>query len=79
MILLKTMEQQGLITRSLHPRHPNVLELHMTETGREALHAGRERVEPIERRVFGAFSPKDLGAFREFLSRFIEAFGGGDF
>jgi DNA-binding MarR family transcriptional regulator len=79
MILLKTMEQQGLITRSSHPRHPNVLELHMTETGREALHAGRERVEPIERRVFGAFSPKDLGSFRAFLSRFIEAFGGGDF
>ena len=76
MILLKTMEQQGLITRSLHPRHPNVLELHMTETGCEALHAGRERVEPIERRVFGAFSPKDLGSFREFLSRFIEAFEG---
>jgi len=79
MILLKTMEQQGLITRSSHPRHPNVLELHMTEVGREALHTARERVDPIERRVFGAFSPKDLGTFREFLSRFIEAFGGSDF
>jgi DNA-binding MarR family transcriptional regulator len=78
MILLKTMEQQGLITRSSHPRHPNVLELHMTEVGREALHTARERVDPIERRVFDAFSPKDLGTFREFLSRFIEAFGGSD-
>jgi DNA-binding MarR family transcriptional regulator len=74
MILLKTMEQQGLITRSSHPRHPSVLELHMTEVGREALHAGRERVDPIERRVFDAFSPKDEVAFRGFLSRFIEAF-----
>ncbi len=78
MILLKTMEQQGLITRSSHPRHPNVLELHMTEVGREALHTARERVDPIERRVYGAFSPKDLGTFREFLLRFIEAFGGSD-
>jgi DNA-binding MarR family transcriptional regulator len=76
MILLKTMEQQGLITRSSHPRHPNVLELHMTEVGREALHTARERVDPIERRVFGAFSPKELVAFRTFLSRFIEAFDG---
>jgi DNA-binding MarR family transcriptional regulator len=76
MILLKTMEQQGLIARSSHPRHPSVLELHMTEVGREALHSGRERVEPIERRVFGVFSPKDMVAFREFLSRFIEAFEG---
>ena len=74
MILLKTMEQQGLITRSSHPRHPNVLELHMTEVGGEALHTARERVDPIERRVFGAFSPKDQVAFREYLSRFIEAF-----
>jgi DNA-binding MarR family transcriptional regulator len=78
MILLKTMEQQGLITRSSHPRHPSVLELHMTEVGREALHAARDRVDPTERRVFGAFSPKELVAFREFLSRFIEAFGGSD-
>ncbi len=78
MILLKTMEQQGLIERSSHPRHPNVLELHMTEVGREALHAARDRVEPIEQRVFGAFSAKETVAFREFLSRFIEAFEPGD-
>jgi DNA-binding MarR family transcriptional regulator len=76
MILLKTMEQQGLITRSSHPRHPNVLELHMTEVGREALHAARERVDPIEQRVFGAFSAKETAAFRGLLSRFIEAFEG---
>jgi DNA-binding MarR family transcriptional regulator len=74
MILLKTMDQQGLITRSAHPRHPNVLELHMTDVGREALREARERVDPIEERVFGAFSPKDLAVFRELLSRFIEAF-----
>ena len=74
MILLKTMEQEGLIVRSAHPRHPSVLELHVTEVGREALHTARERVDPIEQRVFGAFSPKDQVAFREFLSRFIEAF-----
>ena len=44
--------------------------------GREALHDARERVDPIEQRVFGAFSPKDQIAFREFLLRFIEAFEG---
>ncbi len=74
MILLKSMEQQGLITRSFHPRHPNVLELHMTDVGREALHTARQRVEPMEQRVFSVFSSKDLAAFREYLSRFIEAF-----
>jgi DNA-binding MarR family transcriptional regulator len=74
MILLKTMDQQGLITRSAHPRHPNVLELHMTDVGREALRDARERVDPIEQRVFGAFSAKELAAFREFLFRFIDEF-----
>jgi DNA-binding MarR family transcriptional regulator len=77
MILLKSMEQQGLITRSFHPRHPNVLELHITDVGREALHNARTRVEPIEARVYDGYSPKELCAFREYLSRFIEAFEKG--
>jgi DNA-binding MarR family transcriptional regulator len=74
MILLKTMEQQGLISRSPHPRHPNVLELHMTDVGREALQAAHERVDPIEQRVFELFSARDLVLFRGLLSRFIDAF-----
>ena len=74
MILLKTMEQQGLISRSPHPRHPNVLELHMTNVGREALQAARERIDPIEERVFDAFSAKELVVFRGLLSRFIDVF-----
>jgi DNA-binding MarR family transcriptional regulator len=74
MILLKSMEQQGLIVRSSHPRHPNVLELHMTEVGSEALHAARARVDPIEQRVFGAFPAKEIDVFRGLLTRFIEAF-----
>jgi len=49
----------------------------MTEVGHEALQDARALVDPIERRVFGAFSPKDPVAFREFLSRFIEAFEAG--
>ena len=77
MILLKSMEQQGLITRAAHPRHSNVLEIHMTDVGREALGEARALVDPIEQRVFGAYSAKDLAAFREFLSRFIEAFDKG--
>jgi DNA-binding MarR family transcriptional regulator len=74
MILLKTMEQRGLISRSPHPRRPNVLELRMTDVGRDALQVAHERVEPIEQGVFGVFSAKDLSVFRELLSRFIDAF-----
>jgi DNA-binding MarR family transcriptional regulator len=74
MILLKTMEQQGLISRSSHPRHLNVLEVDMTNVGREALHAAHEKVDPMEQRVFGIFSAADLVLFRRFLSSFIAAF-----
>lgn len=74
MILLKTMEQQGLISRAPHPRHENVLELRMTDVGREELGAARNRVDPIELRVFSAFSAKDLATFRTLLSRFIDGF-----
>jgi DNA-binding MarR family transcriptional regulator len=74
MILLKTMEQQGLISRSSHPRHPNVLELDITNVGREALHAARQKVDPMEQRVFGIFSTADLDRFRGLLSSFIAAF-----
>jgi DNA-binding MarR family transcriptional regulator len=77
MILLKTMEQQDLIARSPHPRHANVLELHITDVGREALQAARERVDPIEQRVLDAFSPRELAAFRELLLRFSAAFEAG--
>lgn len=76
MIVLKTMEEQGLVSRSPHPRHANVLELHITDVGREALHAARERVDPVERRVIDAFSSRDLAALRALLSRFIQAVNG---
>lgn len=73
MIVLKTMEQQGLIARRPHPRHANVLELHITDVGREALHAARTRVGPVERRVFDEFSAKELATLSVLLSRFIQA------
>jgi DNA-binding MarR family transcriptional regulator len=72
MILLKSMEQQGLITRLAHPRHANVLELHMTDVGREALHAARTAIDPIERCVANAFPAKEMAAFRTLLSRFVD-------
>jgi len=73
MVVLKTMEEQGLVMRSAHERHPNVLELQITDVGREALHLARERVEPVERRIAAAFSPRDLEDLRAILIRFIEA------
>jgi len=74
MVLLKTLEDQGLVSRSPHERHSNVLELNMTKVGREALHTARKVVDPVERRVIGAFSSKEVGELRALLIRFSEAF-----
>jgi DNA-binding MarR family transcriptional regulator len=43
MIVLKGLEEQGLIVRSPHPRHANVLELKVTEPG--ARRCGRDESE----------------------------------
>ncbi len=73
MVVLKAMEEQGLISRSAHPRHANVLELHITDTGREMLHAGNQQVEPVERSVVAAFTPKELETLAALLTRLIAA------
>jgi len=76
MVVLKSLEEQGLIVRSPHPRHPNVLELRITDTGREILDAARHSVEPVERRVTGAFSLGELEVLGALLTRWIEALDG---
>jgi len=76
MVVLKSLEEQGLIVRSPHPRHPNVLELHITDAGFEVLDAGRRRAEPVERRVTDTFSPEELQALAALLTRWTEALDG---
>jgi DNA-binding MarR family transcriptional regulator len=75
-VVLRSLEEQGLILRSPHPRHTNVLELHITDAGREMLDAARHRVEPVERRVTDAFSPEELKALGALLTRWTEALDG---
>jgi DNA-binding MarR family transcriptional regulator len=77
MVVLKLLEEQGLIARSPHPRHPNVLEVHITDAGHEALHEARQRVEPVERRVLAAFAPEELDVLGALLTRWIEAVEAG--
>jgi DNA-binding MarR family transcriptional regulator len=76
MVVLKSLEEQGLVVRSPHPRHPHVLELHITDAGGEVLDAARHCAEPVERRVTDAFSPDDLETLGALLTRWIEALDG---
>jgi DNA-binding MarR family transcriptional regulator len=73
MVVLKAMDEQGLIVRSPHARHPNVLELRLTEVGGEALQRGRELVAPIERRLNDAIPAGDAQILTALLERIIDA------
>jgi DNA-binding MarR family transcriptional regulator len=69
MVALKSLDEQWLVRRSSHPRHPNVLELHVTEAGREVLGVARRSVEPVERLIAAAFSPAELETLSSLLIR----------
>jgi DNA-binding MarR family transcriptional regulator len=75
MVLLKGMEEQGLVERTPHPRHQTVLEIHLTSVGREALSSARKRAEPVERRITKALSTGEIETLRALLRRCIEAIG----
>lgn len=72
-VALTSMYELGLIERSPHPRHHNVLEVHLTDVGREVLNAARERAEPVEQRIIDGFSADELTSLRSMLVRFIKA------
>jgi DNA-binding MarR family transcriptional regulator len=73
MVVLKVLEERGLISRSPHPRHANVLELHLTDAGREALQSARELVAPVEGRLDDALSERDQRDLVALLGRVIDA------
>lgn len=73
MVVLKSAEEQGLITRTPHPRHANVIEVNLTDVGREALALARAHAAPVERQVLDAFSEAELDTLRSLLMRWIEA------
>jgi DNA-binding MarR family transcriptional regulator len=75
MVVLKAIEEQGLVQRTQHPRHQTVLEIDLTSVGREALSAARKRAEPIEERIAKALSRREIETLRQLLLRCIDAVG----
>jgi len=73
MVALKSMQEQGLIERRAHPRHRNVVEIYLTDVGREILSVAGEYAAPIERRVSDAFSPEERDTLATLLARYAES------
>lgn len=72
-VVLKNLEERGLVERSPHPWHGNVLEIRLTETGRAALEAADERAVVIERAIAAEFSAEERETLRGLLARCNDA------
>ncbi|WP_211267019.1 MarR family winged helix-turn-helix transcriptional regulator [Nonomuraea candida] len=72
-VVLKNLEERGLVERSPHPWHRNVLEIRLTETGQAALRLADERAVVIERAIAAELSPEERDLLRDLLARCNEA------
>ncbi len=73
MVVLKLMQEQGLIERRTHPRHRNVLEIYLTDVGHEALSLAREYAAPVEQRVAEELSSEEQALLAQLLGRYADA------
>ncbi|MCO5973530.1 MarR family winged helix-turn-helix transcriptional regulator [Actinoallomurus soli] len=67
--VLKNLEERGLVERTPHPWHRNVLETRLTDQGRAALEKADARASAIERRIFEEFTPEERDTLRALLAR----------
>ncbi|GAA1353141.1 MarR family winged helix-turn-helix transcriptional regulator [Streptomyces beijiangensis] len=72
-VVLKNLQERGLVERTPHPWHGNVLETRLTREGSEAFTAADERAVAIERRIEGEFSAAERELLRSLLARAVSA------
>ncbi|MEO3785228.1 MarR family transcriptional regulator [Actinocorallia sp. B10E7] len=72
-VVLRNLEDRGLVERTPHPWHRNVLETRLTEAGREAFETADRAAVAIERRLSEEFSPEERDQLRALLARCSKA------
>jgi DNA-binding MarR family transcriptional regulator len=70
--VLTNLEAKGLVERSQHPWHKNVLETRLTEAGAKALEIADRAATTIERRMSAAFSDDERAQLIALLHRVSE-------
>lgn len=74
-VVLRNLVEHGLIERTPHPWHRQMLETNLTTAGREALEVADAAAVVIERRIAEAFTPEERDTLRTLLARFTTAIG----
>lgn len=71
--VLSNLQDRGLIERTPHEWHRNVLETRLTEAGREVTEAADVRAIAVERELATRFTADELAAVTALLTRAAEA------
>jgi DNA-binding MarR family transcriptional regulator len=71
--LVTRLENGGQIERRDHPRHRHVQELHLTDSGREALRAADTAVRQVEECLIAELGPHEASQLRALLDRVTDA------
>ena len=67
--LLKTLQERGLIERTPHEWHRNVLETRLTESGKKVLADADARAVRVERGLSAEFTEEERATLTELLGR----------
>jgi DNA-binding MarR family transcriptional regulator len=67
------MEARGLIERTPHPMHGTLIEIHLTQQGRDVFKRADARIEALDSSLAADLSPADLKALKEMLARVTAA------
>ncbi|MGP3988624.1 MarR family winged helix-turn-helix transcriptional regulator [Streptomyces sp. 3N207] len=70
--ILKNLQQRGLITRTPHAWHRNVLETRLTEQGTEVMAQADENAIRVERGLAAAFTDEEREQLISLLARSVE-------
>ncbi|MGW4245423.1 MarR family winged helix-turn-helix transcriptional regulator [Nocardia sp. NPDC004722] len=67
--VLGNLRDRGLIERTPHAWHRNVLETSLTDEGRKVMHAADKRAVPVERALAAEFTEAERAALMDMLER----------
>lgn len=70
--VLKNLQENGLIERTPHEWHKNILETRLTEKGERVLAEADVRAVRVERALAGEFSPEERDTLIALLGRCID-------
>lgn len=72
-VVLKNLEERGLVERTPHPWHRNILETRLTQAGQSALTAADERAVVVEQAITTELTPEEQTTLRTLLTRCTQA------